>query len=179
MMLKFLALIVVSLVLLVVPAAYGQNQTRYIPVAFLDTETGEIIKPLPYRGGFPVCHDPLYSAGLLGPTCFDEADMDDPTPTPTWPEQPETPTPSPIPKVTVTDSCYDPGTQNIPWLGVPCRNESNNDEIEVERPDTDLPEADEEEEQEKTENCGGEPCTPTEKEDSWLDDEDIGGESEN
>ena len=32
--------------------------------------------------------------------------------------------------------------------------------------------------EEETENCGGEPCTPSEKEDSWLEDETEYGESE-
>jgi hypothetical protein len=35
-----------------------------------------------------------------------------------------------------------------------------------------------ESDEEETENCGGEPCTPTEKEDSWLEDNTEYGESE-
>jgi hypothetical protein len=35
-----------------------------------------------------------------------------------------------------------------------------------------------ESDEEETENCGGEPCTPSEKEDSWLEDDTEYGESE-
>jgi hypothetical protein len=33
-------------------------------------------KPLPYRNGLPLCHDPLYGAGKLGNECYDELDHD-------------------------------------------------------------------------------------------------------
>lgn len=47
-------------------------------IYYHDKETGKTYKPLPYRNGIPLCHDPLFEMGALGSTCYDEADPTDP-----------------------------------------------------------------------------------------------------
>jgi hypothetical protein len=71
---KLILIIILALVLIVPATALAQNQSRYIPLTFRDTVTGDIVKPLPFANGVPLCHDPLYEAGLLGSTCHDEGD---------------------------------------------------------------------------------------------------------
>jgi hypothetical protein len=102
MMIKVFLVLPMLLMLLVPVTILAQptfmNQTRYYPIYvdstcffhglplgcvddsgfyFHDKETDKLVKPLPYIAGIPVCHDPLYIAGVLGKTCYDEAD--DPT----------------------------------------------------------------------------------------------------
>jgi hypothetical protein len=43
-------------------------------ISYYNSETGELLKPLPYRNGIPLCHDPLLVAGALGNRCYDEGD---------------------------------------------------------------------------------------------------------
>jgi hypothetical protein len=56
--------------------------------------------------------------------------------------------------------------------GYICEAGSSDHGCEIDEEDEEYAYAEEEDaEEEETANCGGEPCTPTEKEDSWLDDE--------
>jgi hypothetical protein len=43
-------------------------------ISYYNSETGELLKPLPYRNGIPLCHDLLFVAGALGNMCYDEGD---------------------------------------------------------------------------------------------------------
>jgi hypothetical protein len=78
-------------------------------------------------------------------------------------------------QVTGLFPCRD-GSQVADYRDCPDRggdDEDNNDNDN----DNDSSRDDEEEEEENTSNCGGEPCTATEKEDSWTDEE-AGNEEE-
>ena len=37
----------------------------------MDRSSGELLKPLPYVDGKPLCRDPLYKVGVLGEICYD------------------------------------------------------------------------------------------------------------
>jgi hypothetical protein len=68
----------------------GPNDLEWIPIIadswdenglhgetlYHNSKTGETLKPLPYKNGLPLCHDPLYDAGVLGNSCYDELDHD-------------------------------------------------------------------------------------------------------
>ena len=45
-------------------------------IYYYNSETGQYLKPLSYKKGIPLCHDPLYDAEVLGNMCHDELDHD-------------------------------------------------------------------------------------------------------
>jgi hypothetical protein len=94
-----------------------------------------------------MCHDLLFEAGVLGNTCHDEADMDDPVSSPSL-----LPTP--------TDSCDDPTTKGIPFIGLPCLEDDPIKPTPVEEPPVCTPD--------------GPPCPPCPEgiEAGWCADED-------
>jgi hypothetical protein len=62
----------------VVVDTFDENGLRDGKTMYHNQKTGETREPLPYSAsGLPLCHDPLYGAGVLGNRCYDELDHDD------------------------------------------------------------------------------------------------------